>query len=411
VSLLWRRLWIRLRGTGYRERDETEIPPVKLVKVDILSSVARGLAFTDHIRGADFNARFLLAALRLGEPRRILSALTMEANFAATRGPGSSHIRRTLAACERIHARLNDALAEIYMESARSYVSFMGGQWGASLRSAETSFRLWSDHGGTSWERSMMNIQTHWSMFYLGELAEMTRRMPALLQDARDRGDLLSVSGLVLGLNNVMILNQDGPRRALQEVDELMARWSVHGYHLQHYLALLARVQLLLSTGDGPGASAALRADWRPLKRSLLLKLPSVRHEVHHLRGRAALLHAAGEKGSARGELHGQARAELELVLGNRLPWVRAVGALLSATLALQQGDEALAVDQLRSAVTQLDVVEMKLYAASARVRLGRLLGGDEGRGLVEAGAGFMTLQGVRDPAGMVRMLAPGFDE
>jgi eukaryotic-like serine/threonine-protein kinase len=411
VSLLWRRLWVRLRGTSFRERDETEIPPVKLVKVDILSSIARGLALTDHIRGADFNARFLLAALRLGEPRRILSALTMEANFAATSGPESSHIRRTLAACERIQERLNDTLAGIYMESARSYVSFMCGHWGASLRSAETAFGLWSDHGGTSWERCMMNIQVNWSMFYLGELAEMTRRMPAMLQDARDRGDLLSVSGMVLGLNNVMILNQDGPRRALQEIDELMARWSVHGYHLQHYLALLARVHVLLFTGDGPAACAALRSDWRPLKRSLLLKLPSVRHETHHLRARAALLHASGLSGSPRRELHGQVRSELGLLLGNRLPWVQAVGTLLASTLAFQQEAPERAADQLRLAVNQLDDVEMKLYAAAARVRLGRLLGGDEGRGLVDAGSGFMTLQGVRDQEGMTRLLAPGFDE
>ena len=409
VSLLWRRLWIRLRGTRYRERDETEISPVRLVKVDILSSIARGLALTDHIRGADFNARFLLAALRLGEPRRILSALTMEANFAATSGPESSHIRRTLAACERIQHQLNDALAEIYMESARSYVSFMGGQWGASLRSAETSFRLWSDHGGTSWERCMMNIQIHWSMFYLGELAEMTRRMPALLQDARDRGDLLSVSGMVLGLNNLMILNHDGPEQALREVDELMARWSVQGYHLQHYMALLARVHVLLFTGDGAGACAALRADWRPLKRSLLLKLPSVLHEVHHLRGRAALLHAAGTTGSQRAELHGQARKEIDQLVDSRLPWVHAVGMLLSAALAAQQGKDELAVERLRAAVDQLEAGEMKLYAAAARLRLGALLGGDEGAGFLSAGRDFMARQGVRDQAGMVSMLAPGF--
>ena len=35
-------------------------------------AVAHGLAMVDNIRGADFNGRFLLLALRTGEPRRLL---------------------------------------------------------------------------------------------------------------------------------------------------------------------------------------------------------------------------------------------------------------------------------------------------------------------------------------------------
>ena len=411
VSLLWHRLRIRLRGTGYRERDETEIPPVQLVNVDILSSIARGLALTDHIRGADFNTRFLLASLRLGEPRRILSALTMEANYAASSGPASSHIRRTLASCEKLQKRLNDALAEIYMESARCYVSFMSGQWGVSLRSAETSFRLWSDYGGTSWERGMMNIQINWSLFYLGELAEMTRRMPSLLQSAQDRGDLLSVSGMVLGLNNIMILNQGGPAEALREVDDMLARWSVNGYHLQHYMALLARVHVGLFTGEGGTACDRIRDDWKRLKRSLLLYLPSVRNEIFHLRGRATLLRSLQSDGRSRRDLHKQARQDISALLKGRLPWVQAVGTLLDAAHAAQRGDDETARVRLQSSVSQLDACEMKLYAAAARIRLGRLVGGDEGRAILEQGRSFLSLQGVRDEAGMVSLLASGFPE
>ncbi len=411
VSLLWRRFWVRLRGTGYRERDETEIPPVQLVNVDILFSIARGLALTDHIRGADFNTRFLLASLRLGEPRRILSALTMEANYAASSGPASSHIRRTLASCEKLQLRLNDALAEIYMESARCYVSFMSGQWGVSFRSAETSFKLWSEHGGTSWERGMMNIQINWSLFYLGELAELTRRVPALLQDAQDRGDLLSVSGMVLGLNNLMILNRGGPEEALREVDDMISRWSVNGYHLQHYLALLARVHVNLFTGDGEKACGLIQDDWKRLKRSLLLFLPSVSNEVLHLHGRATLVRALKSQGSQRKDQQRQAHKDISAMQKNRLPWVQAVGTLQAAALAAQLGDDETARVRLQSSVSQLDACEMKLYAAAARIRLGRLLGGEEGRAIQEQGRAFMTLQGVRDEAGMVSLLASGFPE
>ncbi|PKN47089.1 MAG: hypothetical protein CVU59_04085, partial [Deltaproteobacteria bacterium HGW-Deltaproteobacteria-17] len=59
----------------------------------------------------------------------------------------------------------------------------------------------------------------------------------------------------------------------------------------------------------------------------------------------------------------------------------------------------------------QLDACEMKLFAAAARVRLGRLVGGDEGRAIQEQGRAFLTLQGVRDEPGMVSLLASGFPE
>jgi hypothetical protein len=53
----------------------------------------------------------------------------------------------------------------------------------------------------------------------------------------------------------------------------------------------------------------------------------------------------------------------------------------------------------------------MQLYAAAARVRLGALLGGDEGAALQRSASAFMERQRVKEPARMVNLLAPGFPE
>ena len=64
LSLILRRLWIRLRGFEFTERDASSIPESDLIRIDICRSVAAGLGVVDLIRGADFQSRHLLLALR-----------------------------------------------------------------------------------------------------------------------------------------------------------------------------------------------------------------------------------------------------------------------------------------------------------------------------------------------------------
>ena len=51
----------------------------------------------------------------------------------------------------------------------------------------------------------------------------------------------------------------------------------------------------------------------------------------------------------------------------------------------------------------------MALHAAAARRRLGAVVSGDEGKGLVATADAWMAGAGVSNIEGMVRMLAPGF--
>lgn len=94
-----------------------------------------------------------------------------------------------------------------------------------------------------------------------------------------------------------------------------------------------------------------------------------------------------------------------------KVAWIRALSPLLEATIRAQQGDLEAATTELRTAITRLDEQEMQLYAAAARVRLGALLGGDEGAALQRSASAFMERQRVKEPARMVNLLAPGFPE
>jgi hypothetical protein len=65
------------------------------------------------------------------------------------------------------------------------------------------------------------------------------------------------------------------------------------------------------------------------------------------------------------------------------------------------------ALERYRRALGTLEEVGLGLYAAAARLRLGGLLGGEQGRALVGEARMWMRVQGVEDPETMAFMFAP----
>jgi hypothetical protein len=137
--------------------------------------------------------------------------------------------------------------------------------------------------------------------------------------------------------------------------------------------------------------------------------IPSVRIEADHLRARAALA-AAARQPSDRGALVSEARRHVRRLSRQGAPWARALALPLAAAVALQREDRVRAVELLRAGVEALEGQRMRLFAAAARWRLGALVGGDEGSAYRAEADRFFVEQGVREPAQMVAMLAPGME-
>ncbi len=68
LSLFWHRALLRLRGLKFQSRDESQISAVDLTRIDLCWSAVAGLSMLEPIRGADFQTRGLLLALKAGEP-------------------------------------------------------------------------------------------------------------------------------------------------------------------------------------------------------------------------------------------------------------------------------------------------------------------------------------------------------
>jgi len=411
ISLLARRIQIRLRGIGFKERDESQLSREALVRADICQHMAGSLSFADHIRGADFSTRFTIAALRLGEPSRVCNALATEAAYIfAGGGVDSAYARKLMAAAEKILRTQEEPVEGVLLGIARMVRAFTRSSWREAVKFAEEVEEESLEHRGLSHERAMARYMAICSLANMGELAELERRVPELTRDAVRRGDRYAEAGLVFGSINLIYLNRHGPDDARRRIDAMVERCDLEQNHLQAYDSLCAHCHIDLYLGQGRRALERVNAAWPALRRSFLFTAPSIGGEASHLRGRT-LLAAAVESGHGpvRDKLVKLARREARWLSRQSIGWSTSLGLLISAGAEALSGDRQAAVALLGQAITEHDAGEARLYAAAARLKLGALLG-EDGADLITAGKAFMEEQSVTDPDRLCAVLLPGFD-
>ena len=89
--------------------------------------------------------------------------------------------------------------------------------------------------------------------------------------------------------------------------------------------------------------------------------------------------------------------------------WTQPLADLIFSAVAASRGQTSKSVELLEKAVVQFERVDMVLYAAATRRRLGQLTGGKRGRELITAADNWMSEQNILNPPQMTRALAPGF--
>ena len=241
-------------------------------------------------------------------------------------------------------------------------------------------------------------------------MRELSLRVPALLADARSRGNLYIATELCTRSNYVW-LAADDPDEGERETAESIARWSHKGFHRQHYSARLARVQTALYRGDADAAWRLHAEQEAVLRRSLLTRVQVIRVEARYLRARVALAMAAPHGASRRVPVHRPRRGathrpRTDAVVGSDCPAAERRGGVSGGTAR-----------PTRSAIstTPLDRfarADMNLYAAVTRRRIGALQD-DAARAraaCVRPRNGWPRSRS-RIPVAMTRMLAPGFPD
>ncbi|WP_437502697.1 ATP-binding protein [Sorangium sp. So ce1099] len=409
VALLLHRAELRLRGLRFRERPEQEVRPEDLARIDACWTVTVGLSAVDMVRAAEFSARALLLALRAGEPYRIGRALAFEASSACLMGAQNRARAEELVSAVRALAERLDSphLLGLSMMVSGMLEAFTAGRWKEASVWYERADEVLRDRcTGVAWELATTQLMASWARYYRGQIDALARTMPAVLRGAEQRGDryaaaIFSVQAawVALGADDVA-----GARRAIAGA---LSRWTTSGFHLEHFVGLLAETYVDRYAGRAGSAMRRLTAAWPTIEGSMLLMMQNSRVMAHVERACAAL--GAAEGAAEPEPLIQAALRDAAALSRERMAWSDPFVPLIRAGAAELRGERDAAIAQLEAAAAGFDAADMPLYAAAARRQAGELLGGEKGLQRLLVADAVMARERIKSPARWAAMLAPGF--
>ena len=334
--------------------------------------------------------------------------MAIEAAHVATAGDRAA--RRTAAlleVAETLVRRTEHPYLVGMLQFAQGVTAYLEGRWRASLDGCDRAATFFREHcTGVAWaELDTAHSFALGSLTHLGEVAELSRRQPILLQEARERGDLYATMNHSTYSFFLVRLAADEPDRARDEVRRMMEPWSLAGYHIQHNDQLWAAVQIELYCGEGRAAWDLLTRHWPALARSLLLRVQFIRVSMWNLRARAALAAAATADDPTL--LLRSAARDARRLAREGVPWSVAHARLIQGLLAAARGAHDEAAARLDEAAARFEAADMHLCAAAARARRGGLPGRVADRALVADAHAWMADQAIRNPTRMAAMYAP----
>ncbi len=406
ARVLWNRTRIRLRGLHHRPRMESQVSPEALRRLDVLRTVAHGLAMVNFIRGADFNGRFLLQALRTGEPQRLIEALATEVVYLSSQGGRADRrARRIFARMKELAENApDDAYARSWLLLADGAAKFFEGTFAeADVALEQCEKVLTSRTTGTTAERNNARVFRLLATRHLGQWRHCRALAVEAIRSGQQRGDryleatarLLRVPGL---------LASDDVATAQPGEDAILWSPPESGYHIQHYYQYNANVEIALYEGTAAERFDELTRAFQALRASMLFRVQMVRVTALGLHGRLCL--AAAMAPNSPDEALAQARRMARQLSGEKLGCAQVLGHLLRAGLAPRNSGRT--ADQLRRAIDGADRDHLALHAAAARDRLGILVGGVEGHELRALAARYVAEERIAVPELMFETVVPG---
>ena len=379
---------MKLRGLDYVPREATRVPTLQLRKIDVLYSIASGLAFADPALGRVVQSELIRAALDAGEPIRVCLALAQELCYAASAGS------RNRAAVQAVGARLEAIARGIgeppvigLADAAIGIAAYMRGSWREARARFDTGLATLRDHGaGASCELDVGETHAVGALYYLGEWRELARVHRALLRDAVDRGDVIAQQGLRSGRSILAWLIAGKPDEARRELAAAEATLAPN-FHLPHVLAIQAAANIDLYAGDAARARRRLDDAWPNIERIGALRIQHLRVELAALRARVAL----ADRRDARFALG--IAAEL---LREGAPWAAGLGHAVRAAALATQRDVDGARAALVAAEEQLGIAHMAGWREVVRLRRG-----------VDGAREALANMGAVDPEAVAALLLP----
>jgi hypothetical protein len=404
---LARLVWQRWRARRALSRSARRRPATQAESRRLAAFWSAGATLTtiDTIQGAEYQARYVALAARVGDDSQLGRGLSLAAGYGAAAGPTRRHEwNAQLERAAALAAATGDPIDAGWVELGRTICAYTIADFAAARPAADRAEEIFASCAPAGWERRSARMFGIWACYFLGDVPSLVARVRAGMLDADAVGDRFTGAQLRLGVANAVWLLAGDPAGARRESDRAIALWAPPRFQMQSSLQLVDQAQTLLYEGRPHDAHAVVAQAWPALERSQLLRVRWVSDNAWFLRGRVAAAAAAVSAGPARDRLLGEAALATRRIRSGPLAWRHGLARLLEAAVAHVRGERERAVAALDAAADDFDALGMTMHALAARHRHAQLLAGAPPATLAELGAA-----GVRDPARWLAVLAPGF--
>jgi hypothetical protein len=403
MSLLYHRAKFKLRGRGFRERAESEIPPEELHRIDLCWTLGNGLSGIDLVRSARYHASSLLLSLDSGEPYRVTRALAMQAVMKSLESAeGARHAQVMALEARALGEKSGDPGAVGWAASSQAIVAWGNSELQACVSFCDEAMSLLRERSAQHY-REIGSLQVWFalhSLFLLGDIKHFEERAPACAREAEARGDRYTLSTVRAYDMPVLWAIRDRPEDGRREADAAIEPWPAGSWYHQHWARLRAHCLLDLYSGDGARVNERTKLGRPLMQRSMQLRIRTLRIELNYLEGRGALSGALSEPSP---RLLAVVREKAAALDAEKSGLATAYAGILRAGLGGLAGGEQ-ARDAFVAARAELSAMSMPLHVAAADHRLAELSGDTRAR---DAAAERLSALGVAAPARFIDMLVP----
>jgi hypothetical protein len=409
VAMVAIRAFTRLRGLRWRPRHESDLSALTIRKLDLLWTGASAFSTVNFVFGTYLQARHMLEALRAGEPFRLAMSAGLGAPYEAIRGPTYYHEgRRLLDFAEHIASDLHSPYLSGFISVDWVFLDFLCVRIEEGLEHSRKAVQMLRELGiELTWESSTAKLGFICLLGWGGRIREMSDLVPAILDEARARGDVYThVVIRCCTLSHLADLAADDPDRGLEETSQALGQWSQARYDIPHFGATFSAVECELYAGRFGQARSRVLMEWPALKRSLLFsKCQTFRIALFYMRARTALATWLQQRDDH--TLVREIERYASLLTKTRSPWGAALGDALRSSVEAWRGDVPQAILLLDRAEATLRQQDFRLLAAAVSRRRGELEG-EAGFARVQAAEAFMRSESIVRPDRMTFMILPG---
>jgi len=384
ASLVSQRLRLWWRGRQHRVHSENTVNPELMRQIDLIWDAASGLSFQEPVVVASLHTRGLLKALEAGEPKRLVRALSWEAILSATAGTrAKSRVKELLDEAHRLASHVDDPVSRGMLSLGQGGAAFLQVRMRDATEELIKAEALFSSAAPKSWwELTTSRSLLAWAYMHIGDFQSLRHCVAAYARDAEERGDRFMLSSINSAGQPQLLLVDDRPDEAQRQIDELINDAPYEHFQQQHVSLLFSQAHIDLYRSDGQTAWQRFHDNWPRLRRSMQLHNQFARVTMLELRARCAVSAYRQERNKS---MLFHARRDIARLKRERGEWVRPFIDRLMASIHEANGNVEAAIVSLEATAIGFDRLGFHICAATARRRLGQLVGGETGQQLSDS--------------------------